>query len=187
MYEVAESISTVELVRRAQAGDMESYGQLCQRFQSTVMAIAFSRLRNSAEAEEVCQDVFIRAMLRLDQLREAEAFAGWLRSIATRLAINRAGRRRLVTGSDLVADDLVEGAGGTAEDRLMCQESRAELQAGLQRLGQLDRETLQAFYFNDLSLIEMSEVFQAPVGTIKRRLHVARHRLAEQLQSAVSV
>ncbi|MFN9342544.1 MAG: RNA polymerase sigma factor [Planctomycetota bacterium] len=187
MLEVAESYSTGELVRRAQAGDRESFGQLCERFQSTVMAVALGRVRNLAEAEEVCQEVFIRAMLRLEQLREAEAFAGWLRSIAVRVAINRASRRRLVSGSALVVDDLLAGDEDSGEDRLLTEERRAEVQAGLARLGQLDRETLQAFYFDDLSLLEMAEAFRAPVGTIKRRLHVARHRLAEQLQSTVSV
>jgi RNA polymerase sigma-70 factor (ECF subfamily) len=187
MCDVAELFSTGELVRRAQAGDRDSFGQLCERFQSTVMAVALGRVRNVAEAEEVCQEVFIRAMVRLDQLREAEAFAGWLRSIAVRVAINRSSRRRAISGTDLVVEELAADDGSSGVDRLLSEELRAEVQAGLARLGQLDRETLQAFYFEDLSLIEMAEAFSAPVGTIKRRLHVARHRLAEELQSAVSV
>jgi RNA polymerase sigma-70 factor (ECF subfamily) len=49
------------------------------------------------------------------------------------------------------------------------------------RLRELDRRTLLAFYFEGQSLIEMSDRFQSPVGTIKRRLHTARNRLKDEL------
>ncbi len=48
-------------------------------------------------------------------------------------------------------------------------------------MGRLDRETLQAFYFEGRSLQEMSDDFRSPIGTIKRRLHTARNRLRDQL------
>ncbi len=51
---------------------------------------------------------------------------------------------------------------------------------GLGRLGTLDRETLEAFYLNGQSLIEMSDTFDAPIETITRRLHIARKRLAKK-------
>ena len=49
--------------------------------------------------------------------------------------------------------------------------------------GALDRQTLVAFYFDGRTLLEMSDQFHSPLGTIKRRLHVARRRLAEELAS----
>ena len=54
-----------------------------------------------------------------------------------------------------------------------------QLRSGLERLGVMDRETLWAFYFEGQSLKEMSVVFDSPIGTIKRRLHTARHRLRD--------
>ncbi len=59
--------------------------------------------------------------------------------------------------------------------------------AGLSRLGTMDRETLVAFYLEGHSLREMSDQFDAPVGTIKRRLHVARKRLSKQVESLAVV
>jgi RNA polymerase sigma-70 factor (ECF subfamily) len=56
-----------------------------------------------------------------------------------------------------------------------------EVRESLGRLGRIDRETLWAFYFEGSSLKEMSEQFDSPVGTIKRRLHTARGRLRELL------
>jgi RNA polymerase sigma-70 factor (ECF subfamily) len=64
-------------------------------------------------------------------------------------------------------------------------ESRAQVRSGLDQLSELDRTTLMAFYFDGQSLLEMSDQFRTPVGTIKRRLHVARKRLARQLASVL--
>ena len=57
---------------------------------------------------------------------------------------------------------------------------------GLGRLRAMDRDTLVAFYVRGQSLIEMSDHFDAPIGTIKRRLHVARQRLAKEIEHLVS-
>src|SRR2546430_1235209 len=71
----------VDLVKKAQAGDRPAYGTLVERFQPVVYAVALSRLRDPGEAQELAQEVFVHAMTRLDQLREPNCFAGWLRQI----------------------------------------------------------------------------------------------------------
>jgi RNA polymerase sigma-70 factor (ECF subfamily) len=63
----------------------------------------------------------------------------------------------------------------------MTEERADQVWGGLKRLKMLDRQTLVAFYFEGQSLIEMSDRFRSPVGTIKRRLHTARIRLREEL------
>ena len=67
-------------------------------------------------------------------------------------------------------------------DRLIQEEQADELRGGLVRLQPLDRETLEAHYLGGRSVQQMSRDFKAPVGTIKRRLHVARKRLRQQLE-----
>src|SRR5262249_39004001 len=85
--------SIVILVERAMAGDRRAYGELIERFQPTVYALALSRLRNPGEAQELAQEVFIHSMTRLGQLRDPRCFAGWLRQITVRMALNRLARR----------------------------------------------------------------------------------------------
>ena len=63
-------------------------------------------------------------------------------------------------------------------------ENRARLWKGLDRLKEIDRATLVAFYIQGRSLKQMAREFATPVGTIKRRLHVARSRLRRQLERA---
>src|SRR5437870_3318794 len=81
------------LIDRARDGDRAAFGELIERFQPTVYAVALARLRNPAEAQELTQEVFMHVMRKLDQLRDAACFPGWLRQITVRMAINRLTRR----------------------------------------------------------------------------------------------
>jgi len=170
------------LVERAQAGDRAAYGELVARFQPAVYAMALARLRNPAEAQELAQEVFVHSMTKLAQLRHAECFAGWLRQITVRMAINRLTRRGPVHGAEAGVLDNAPAHGAGPLEEMVRTEERAELWAALDRLKPLDRATLVAFYIRGRSLQQMSREFETPVGTIKRRLHVARKRLRRVLE-----
>jgi len=171
-----------EIVERARNGNRSAYGELVERFQSTVYALALARLRNPTEAQELVQEVFIHAMTKLEQLRDPHCFAGWLRQITERMAINRLTRRGPVHGAEpSVLENAQADVTSPLED-LIRTEQKAKLWAGLERLKPVDRATLVAFYINGRSLKQMSREFETPIGTIKRRLHVARNRLREHLE-----
>ena len=170
-----------DLVRAAQAGDRQAFAELFQRYRRSVYSTVFQRLGNGAEAQEVCQDVFIQAMRKIGQLRNPLCFGGWLRSIAGRMAINRAVRTRPVRSIESERLDADRAELETPLGKVLARERRNQVRMGLNRLTDLDRDTLVAFYFEGQSLVEMSDEFNSPVGTIKRRLHVARKRLAKEL------
>jgi RNA polymerase sigma-70 factor (ECF subfamily) len=170
------------LVEKAQAGDRVAYGELVDRFQPVVYAVALSRLRNPAEAQELTQEVFIHGMTKLDQLRDPHCFAGWLRQITVRMAINRLTRRGPLSSTDQEILQNTAAENQSPLEDLVQQEQHAALHRGLDRLKEIDRDTLVAFYLRGRSLKQMSRDFETPVGTIKRRLHVARNRLRKQLE-----
>lgn len=172
-----------QLVTAAQDGSRDAFEQLFRQFQRAVYVTAYRRLGNDAEAQELCQDVFVQALRKLDQLQDPACFGGWIRSITTRMAINRAVRSRPMASLD--AEGVAPAGDETTETplaRVLAEEQREQLHVGLNRLSDMDRSTLMAFYFRGQSLIQMSDEFQSPVGTIKRRLHVARKRLAQELE-----
>ncbi len=171
-----------ELVRAAQSGDRAAQGALYEQFQGSVQAIAFRRIGDWEEARELTQDVFIQAFRRLGQLEVPAAFAGWLRRIAHRMAINRAMRSRFPSLVEAETLDRQSEEDESPLESLLREEQKAQVREGMSRLRRLDRETLEAFYWRGQSLNEMSDTFRAPVGTIKRRLHVARRRLAEEVE-----
>ncbi len=175
------------LVCAAQAGDREAFGRLVERYERAVYAIALRRLGNHAEAQELCQEVFIQVLRKIGQLHDPRCFGGWLRSITKRMAINRAVRRGPRASGDSEAFERQCVEYRTPLGVALAHEREREVRSGLRRLGTMDRQTLEAFYVDGQSLIEMSEKFASPVGTIKRRLHVARKRLAKHLEAMATV
>jgi RNA polymerase sigma-70 factor (ECF subfamily) len=174
------------LVRRAQSGDRDAFGALVEQFQPTVYAIGLRRLGNASDALELTQEVFLHVLKRIGQLREPERFAGWLRQVAARMAINRATRR---VAPPSVEARVLEGASEQVDgplDQLISRERADRLWEALGRLKSLDREALDAFYIRGHSLIEIAELLDVPLGTVKRRLHTARKRLRLALESSVN-
>ena len=166
----------------AQLGDRQAFGELVERFQPTVYAIALARLRNPTEAQELAQEVFVHGMRKLPQLRDVAV----LRRLAA--ADHGAHGHQPADPQGPAAEGRRRGAGecrgGRASplEELVRTEQAAELYRGLDRLKPVDRATLVAFYLRGRSLKQMSREFETPVGTIKRRLHVARNRLKKVLE-----
>lgn len=177
------SLDHAHLVRAAQAGDREAFGELVRRFDRPLFAAALRRVRNHAEAQDLVQEVFVMALRKIGQLRQPEAFGSWLRTILRRLAINRAQRNEARDSADGQFVEVICQDGRTPLQAALQQEAAQKLYAGLARLSELDRQTLEAFYIRGQSINEMSTAFESPVGTIKRRLHVARKRLAQELEA----
>ena len=172
---------TTQTVLRAQAGNRDAFDKLTELFYSRVYGIVMQRLRNTAEADEVTQEVFLRAFRKITQLNDPAAFGGWLCQIASRLSINRAVRRPAERYCEPVTFELLRESDVGPTTNFLQREDAQQLRSGIDRLGQLDRQTLLAFYFEGQSLKQMAEVFDSPIGTIKRRLHTARNRLREAL------
>ena len=178
-----EDTDLIRSVRAAQRGSREAFGRLVVRFERAIYATAFRRLADHAEAKELCQEVFVQALRKIHQLRDPRCFGGWLRSIARRMAINRAMRRPPMVYTRPESFEAACAERETPLGILLAREREDQVHLGLGRLRAMDRDTLVAFYLEGSSLVEMSEKFDSPVGTIKRRLHVARKRLARELQA----
>ena len=169
------------LIARAQLGDRDAFGELVERFHPAVYAVALARLRDPNEATDLAQEVFIHAMTKIDQLRDPHCFVGWLRQITVRMAINRVTRKSPIQGADPQVMQNAPGVNAGPLDEMIRSEDRADIWRGLDRLKPLDRDTLVSFYIQGRNLKQMAREFETPIGTIKRRLHVARNRLKNAL------
>ena len=176
---------TAQRVIAAQAGDRAAFGELFVQYEKSIYAIALRRTGDPTEAQELVQDVFVQAMQKIDQLRTPEAFGGWVRQITVRMSINRMVRRKVAFSTEPEVLEATVLGEGTPEQDLMDKERREQVRDGLARLREMDRDTLEAFYVRGQSLAEMADEFDAPIGTIKRRLHVARKRLADEVNDVV--
>jgi RNA polymerase sigma-70 factor (ECF subfamily) len=171
------------LVELGQAGDRDALGEIVRRYERVVYVTALRRLGSDSDAREVSQEVFIQLLRKIGQLREPAALGGWLRSITHRLALNRLARGGHELASEPEALEARSASLQTPLTSALAQERACQVRAGLGRLRPLDRATLEAFYVEGQSLVEMANAFDSPVGTIKRRLHVARQRLGKELET----
>ena len=125
--------ATEGLVRAAQNGDPQAFGRLIERYQRAVYATVYRHLGNDAETQEVCQEIFLRAMRKIGQLRQPRSFGGWLRAIAARMAINRVVRRR-TPGATCESVETVCARQPTPLADMLARERQVQVQLGLRRL-----------------------------------------------------
>ena len=173
-----------ELVDAARQGDSQAFGDLVRRHQRRIYRLAVHLLRDSAEAEDVTQETFVRAYGALDRFDgRSEAFT-WIYRIAVNLSLNTI-RARKSDRKGVSADDprlegaLVETRAGSASPQ-GASESRElgrALCEGLDSLSDTLRTTLILVGVDGLSHAQAGEILGCPEGTIAWRVHEARKRL----------
>jgi len=165
------------LVRGCLAGNADAYRAFVERFQSAVFGLCFRMLSHREDAEDVAQEVFLRAHRNLAQWDSTRPLKPWLLAIAA----NRC-RTWLLTRKrrDLPAEYAENVAGPSAGwARLDLAE---ELQLALDVLREEYRLCFVLYHLNDLNLTEIASIVGSPEGTIKTWLRRARQELAEHLQ-----
>jgi RNA polymerase sigma factor (sigma-70 family) len=172
-----------QLVRAAQEGDVDACGEIVRQFQSSAYAQAFAVLGDTQLAEDSAQEAFLDAFRLLGELREPEAFPGWLRRIV-RTRCGRILRRRRLAATPLEGMGDPPSADETGETCARDDEHRC-LREAVQSLSEAQRETVVLFYLREQSLAQVGEALDVPVGTVKKRLHDARVRLKERMLEMV--
>jgi RNA polymerase sigma-70 factor (ECF subfamily) len=171
------------LIVRAEARSPEAgLGERIAENQRRVFQIAYSVLGNSADAEDVAQEAFLRAYQKFDSLREAEKFRAWVNRIVFRLALNRRrgqGRRLTRDTAWQIAETrtMVDGA-KDAEQSVMLDRLRREIE----RLPEKLRSVLQLSLAGEMEAADVGAVLGIPEGTVRSRMHTARKLLLEVMK-----
>ena len=178
-------LEDIELIERAQSGEVMAYEELVRRYQDVAVRTAHV-ISPDGDAEDAVQEAFVKAYAALGRFRVEAPFRPWLLRIVANEARNRrrsAGRR---AGLALrAAEDRRPGdAAPSPESAVLAGETRQALLAAINGLRDEDREIIGARYFLDLSEAEAAETLGLPRGTVKSRLSRALGRLREQLAAA---
>lgn len=173
-----------ELVRRARIGDLRAFEELVARHRDVVFRVA-ARIVGPDEADDVTQDVFLRAFHRLRQFRGDAPFRAWLLRITHNAALNALERRRDAPGLETEQVEREhEGAPVlTPSDALERSEQRARLGTKLAQLTPAHRAVLVLRDLEGLSYAEIADATGMPLGSVKARLHRGRAELIELLRS----
>jgi RNA polymerase sigma-70 factor (ECF subfamily) len=177
-----------DLIQAAKGGDSESFGAFVRRHQRRVYRLAVPLLRNTAEAEDVAQEAFVRAYGALDRFDGRSEPFTWLYRIAVNLSLN-AIRSRKTRRPGATMDDprieaaLVERRPGLADPARQAtdRELARALCDGVDALSETLRTTLVLVAVDGLSHAEVSQVLGCPEGTVAWRVHEARRKLREFL------
>jgi RNA polymerase sigma-70 factor (ECF subfamily) len=186
-------VSDLELVRLAQAGDLDAFGELVERNRRAVFRAALACVGSPAEADDVAQEAFVTAFRKLGTFRGESQFRTWLLSITGRKAIDR--RKSVVRWMRLTVSPPHDDAGDDAFDYMdriasagRSQEETVvddELQRNVTRLiGTLPRKLRDALLLagtGEHSYEQISEILGAPLGTVKWRVSEARRVLKKKL------
>jgi len=184
------------LVHRAKQGDDEAFGILVEEYQDNIYGYVFRMLHDPEEAEDVAQEVFIRAYQNLAGFREAASFSTWLYRIATNLAIDAARARKSRWADTFSLDEPVETDEGEMGRQLPADtrgtvsqvESSHLQQIVAEVIAQLSaklRTVITLYDIEGLSYEETAEVLGCPVGTVKSRLFNARNQLRDKLEEKI--
>ncbi|HEX7454486.1 MAG TPA: RNA polymerase sigma factor RpoE [Gallionella sp.] len=180
-----------QLVERVQRGDKHAFDLLVAKYQRKLGRLISRFVRDTAEAEDVTQEAFIKAYRALPGFRGDSAFYTWLYRIGINTAKNYllANKRRAPTSTPFDAEEAesFEDAGllheiSTPENELMSKQVVSTVQAALQQLPEDLRSALTLREIEGLSYEEIASVMNCPVGTVRSRIFRAREAVAEKLR-----
>jgi RNA polymerase sigma-70 factor (ECF subfamily) len=194
----APSLEDAALLKRCREGEMMAFGSLVRKYQDRLYNGLLRMCRNRDDAEELCQEAFVKALENLGTFRQDAGFYTWLFRIGMNLTITR--RRR----AGRVRFHSLDGAGGDGNDpphrqdllpdRREPEPAERAVQADTNRqvmdaLAELPEEFRAAVVLRDVEGMDyeqISRVLELPVGTVKSRLYRGRCMLREKLKDLVA-
>jgi RNA polymerase sigma-70 factor (ECF subfamily) len=177
-----------ELVESVALGLHERYCELVRRYKSLVTSYCFSRVSQRETAEDLAQEVFVRAFQALCNLKKPSAFSGWLLSIAHNVCIDHLRNKSRTVPlevhgpRDSQGEIILESPHGKGVPEALAQEeTRQKILAAINALTEEYRVTLVLRHVNGLSCEEISENLGVSLGTVTSRLSRAHKLLRERL------
>jgi RNA polymerase sigma-70 factor (ECF subfamily) len=178
--DMEENLQDAEIVRRVRAGEYEPFEILLRRYNQRLYRIARAALRDDAEAEDVVQEAWFRAVTHLDQLEDLDRFGGWICRIAMYEAWNRARRGVLLRKSRSTAPPAAHAAADESSDperEATERQMRSALEAAIDALPEGYRAVVMLRGVEQLSTAEAAGLLGLSTSVVKTRFHRARMRL----------
>lgn len=176
----------VQLVIAAQKGDVKSFEGLFAIYHGKVYALARMITKNASDAEDILQETFITAWRKLKTLKAPPSFSVWIQIIAKNLSKAQLRKKNMTILLDAEQDIENFDAEESDESFPAVYAERADLQKRFGRiidgLSDVQRQTITLYYFNELTVNEISDVMECSVNTVKTRLFLARKAIRSEIE-----
>lgn len=173
------------IIEQVLKGDRNAFGTLVKRYQSFVFTIALRYVKGREDAEELAQDIFVKAYRSLADFKGTSKFSTWLYTITTTTSISFLRKKKLEVHSldnekvFAVADNFDGGMNANVIE----QKSRQNMvNAAIRLLSPDDAQVITLFYKGEQTLEEIAQVMGKEPNAVKVQLHRARTRLKEKMQ-----
>jgi RNA polymerase sigma-70 factor (ECF subfamily) len=160
---------------RCQLGQRDSFDLLIARWHEPLWRYARRLSDDPDTADEVVQDVWLRVVRGIARLRDPASLRAWLFGIARRVLMDRLRKKYGEAGLVALDGDEIPAPADTSN----LEDAIDVMHGELAQLPVTEREVLELFYLQGLSLSELAEILGIPVGTVKSRLFRARHALRQ--------
>jgi len=168
--------------------DAQQFETFMRNYQNMVFSTSMRLLANHAEAEDVAQEVFLKAYERWDQLRDSPTVGGWLKTVATNLSLNHLSRYRarwsffseLFSGDN--EDREQENNFIAPQDESGADSRHEEVELALQQLPPAQRVPLILYHFDGLAYEEIAEKLKISMGKVKTDIFRGRETLRKKLR-----
>jgi RNA polymerase sigma-70 factor, ECF subfamily len=170
--------------------DAQQFEAFMRDYQNMVFSTAMRLVANASEAEDISQEVFLKAYARFDELRDSPTAGGWLRTVATNLSLNHLSRYRsrwsffseLFSGDPADGEEVEFAAPDTLARDLANAEYRELLEQALQKLPPAWRVPLVLYHLEGLRYDEIATKLGVSLGKVKTDISRARHALRKKLK-----
>ncbi len=173
-----------ELVVKARAGDRAAFDRIIGLSSARIFRMAYYRVRSSMDAEDITQDVFIRAWENLPRLSDPERFSPWLYRIAMNRVMDHGRKRKFLDlfrrpaaredpDGDQEETDFPDTATPSPLTQVMAGEFRERLDAFSRGLSRMEREIFSLRFLDELSLKEIAQTLEKDESTVKTHLYRA--------------
>ncbi|WP_299334329.1 sigma-70 family RNA polymerase sigma factor [uncultured Psychroserpens sp.] len=173
------------LINQIIEGDTNAFSILVDNYKDLVFTLALRMLKNREEAEEVAQDTFIKTYRSLDRFKGDSKFSTWIYRVAYNTCLDRIKKNKKhlndVEINEFTAHQVKTM--DTALDQIETKEREEAIQRCIKRLPSQDSFLLTLYYFDDLSLDDISQIVGITVNSIKVKLFRCRKKLATILKS----
>ena len=178
-------------IEKAVCGDADAFRDVVLAHQRLVAHVVFRMTGNAADAEDLCQDVFVKVYQNLGGFRVESKFSTWVGRIAYNTCINHLQKKRMPLFGDmrngLEGPDDEAGEGELPDAYAEGRDLKARLEREMACLPGLQRTVLTLYHVDEMSYIEIGEMLGMPEGTVKSHLFRARKRLKERLMKKYRV
>jgi len=178
-----------EIISRVLKGEQNAYAELVNRYQAYVFTLVLRMIKSREDAEEVAQDVFIKAYRSLADFRGESKFSTWLYTIANTTSITFLRKKKLDVHSldNEKVFEVADSKDSGLRANLVEQKSRVNMvNEAIAMLSPDDAEIITLFYKAEQNLEEISRILRLETNTAKVRLHRARTRLKEKMEKNFS-